>query len=214
MNLPRRTRNHPAGEAAVRDRDGARQQEHHEPGAGAGGAGEPRRACRLDRGLRSEDTEVMVDCLAAARVSRRAGLGRRSTVTVSRPHDDRPAHSRNGRADLFVANSGTTMRFLTALVAPRHGRYRLDGVPRMRERPIEDLLDALQQLGVDAAARPATAARRSSSTRTGCTAARSGSGRRQQPVPQRPAAWPPRFADERHRRSRSTGRSCPSPTSR
>src|SRR5207249_384442 len=30
------------------------------------------------------------------------------------------------------------------------GRYRLDGVPRMRERPIEDLLVALRQLGVDA----------------------------------------------------------------
>jgi 3-phosphoshikimate 1-carboxyvinyltransferase len=42
------------------------------------------------------------------------------------------------------------MRFLTALVALGHGRYRLDGVPRMRERPIQDLLDALAQLGVRA----------------------------------------------------------------
>src|SRR5262245_53640458 len=50
-------------------------------------------------------------------------------------------------ADLFVANSGTTMRFLTALVSLGHGRYRLDGVPRMHERPIEDLLIALRQLG-------------------------------------------------------------------
>src|SRR5262249_54744263 len=49
-------------------------------------------------------------------------------------------------ADLFVANSGTTMRFLTAMVAAGEGRYRLDGVPRMRERPIQDLLDALNQL--------------------------------------------------------------------
>jgi 3-phosphoshikimate 1-carboxyvinyltransferase len=53
-------------------------------------------------------------------------------------------------ADLFVANSGTTMRFLTALVSLGHGRYRLDGVARMRERPIEDLLAALRQLGVHA----------------------------------------------------------------
>jgi len=53
-------------------------------------------------------------------------------------------------ADLFVANSGTSMRFLTALVAAGNGRYRLDGVPRMRERPIEDLLDALRQLGAHA----------------------------------------------------------------
>jgi 3-phosphoshikimate 1-carboxyvinyltransferase len=53
-------------------------------------------------------------------------------------------------ADLFVGNSGTTMRFLTALVALRDGRFRLDGVPRMRERPINDLIDALTQLGVHA----------------------------------------------------------------
>jgi 3-phosphoshikimate 1-carboxyvinyltransferase len=53
-------------------------------------------------------------------------------------------------ADLFVANSGTTMRFLTAMVSLGQGSYRLDGVPRMRERPIHDLLDALQQLGIDA----------------------------------------------------------------
>jgi 3-phosphoshikimate 1-carboxyvinyltransferase len=42
------------------------------------------------------------------------------------------------------------MRFLTALVSLGHGRYRLDGVARMRERPIQDLLDALAQLGVRA----------------------------------------------------------------
>src|SRR5439155_11709840 len=47
-------------------------------------------------------------------------------------------------------NSGTTMRFLTALVSLGRGSYRLDGVPRMRERPIEDLLAALRQLGVRA----------------------------------------------------------------
>jgi 3-phosphoshikimate 1-carboxyvinyltransferase len=40
---------------------------------------------------------------------------------------------------------------LTALVSLGHGRYRLDGTPRMRERPIEDLLAALRQLGVRAA---------------------------------------------------------------
>jgi len=54
-------------------------------------------------------------------------------------------------ADLFVGNSGTTMRFLVALVAAGRGRYRLDGTPRMRERPIGDLIDALRQLGVNAA---------------------------------------------------------------
>jgi 3-phosphoshikimate 1-carboxyvinyltransferase len=42
------------------------------------------------------------------------------------------------------------MRFLTALAALGRGRFRLDGVSRMRERPIEDLLSALRQLGVRA----------------------------------------------------------------
>jgi 3-phosphoshikimate 1-carboxyvinyltransferase len=51
---------------------------------------------------------------------------------------------------LYCANSGTSIRFLTALVTLGHGSFRLDGVPRMRERPIQDLLDALNQLGARA----------------------------------------------------------------
>jgi 3-phosphoshikimate 1-carboxyvinyltransferase len=104
-------------------------------------------SCALHGALQSEDTEVMIECLRA--------LGFRvltqwteSAVFVS-SGSDQPlitAHS----ADLFVANSGTTMRFLTAVVSLGQGRFRLDGVPRMRERPIKDLLDALQQLGVNA----------------------------------------------------------------
>jgi 3-phosphoshikimate 1-carboxyvinyltransferase len=49
--------------------------------------------------------------------------------------------------DLFCANSGTTIRFLTALTTLAHGSFRLDGVERMRERPIGDLIDAVNQLG-------------------------------------------------------------------
>src|SRR5205807_6567272 len=50
-------------------------------------------------------------------------------------------------ADLFVGNAGTATRFLTAFVALGHGRYRLDGVPRMRQRPIAPLLEAINALG-------------------------------------------------------------------
>ena len=60
------------------------------------------------------------------------------------------------RADLNVEASGTTMRFLTALVALGHGRYRLHGTQRMHERPIRDLLDALAQLGVRATSEAGT----------------------------------------------------------
>ncbi len=51
------------------------------------------------------------------------------------------------QADLFVGNAGTAMRFLTAALCLGSGTFRLDGSPRMRERPIQDLLDALAQLG-------------------------------------------------------------------
>jgi len=103
--------------------------------------------CFLGNVLTSEDTEVMQralcqlgfdlfgeSCVGGLRIS-------------SGPETDTiPVRE----ADLFVANSGTTMRFLTAMVCLGHGRYRLDGIPRMHERPIEDLLTALRQLGVKA----------------------------------------------------------------
>jgi 3-phosphoshikimate 1-carboxyvinyltransferase len=105
--------------------------------------------CEITGALRSEDTEVMVGALRELgfrlrpdwELSRIRILPPESTATV-------PA----SEADLFVANSGTTMRFLTALVALGHGKYRLDGVTRMRERPLDDLLVALNALGVDARA--------------------------------------------------------------
>jgi 3-phosphoshikimate 1-carboxyvinyltransferase len=102
-------------------------------------------ACTLRGVLRSEDTEVMIEALRA--------LGFRvftewpeSVVCINSGEEEPliPAHE----ANLFVGNSGTTMRFLTAMVSLGHGRFRLDGVPRMRERPIDDLLTALRQLGV------------------------------------------------------------------
>ena len=53
------------------------------------------------------------------------------------------------KAELFVGNSGTTARFLSAFLTLGNGEYVLDGEPRMRERPIGDLVDALRQLGVE-----------------------------------------------------------------
>ena len=52
-------------------------------------------------------------------------------------------------ADLFLGNAGTAFRPLTAALAFSQGHYRLSGVPRMHERPIGDLVDALRQLGAD-----------------------------------------------------------------
>ncbi len=103
------------------------------------------RECILTGALWSEDTEVMVEGLD--RLGFAVGEDWvHSLLQVKRPSTDRliPAED----ADLFVANSGTTMRFLTALTSLGHGHYRLDGSERMRQRPIGDLLVALQQLGV------------------------------------------------------------------
>lgn len=50
-------------------------------------------------------------------------------------------------AELFLGNSGTSTRFLTALLTLGHGDYVVDGSPRLRERPLDDLLLALTQLG-------------------------------------------------------------------
>lgn len=53
---------------------------------------------------------------------------------------------RNG-IELFVGNAGTVARFLPPVLALGDGPYRVDGVPRMRERPVEDLVEALRRLG-------------------------------------------------------------------
>ena len=54
---------------------------------------------------------------------------------------------KNPQADLFMGNAGTAMRPLTAALAVLGGDFILHGVPRMHERPIGDLVDALRQLG-------------------------------------------------------------------
>jgi 3-phosphoshikimate 1-carboxyvinyltransferase len=51
------------------------------------------------------------------------------------------------KAELFLGNAGTAIRPLTAALTLGHGRFVLDGIERMQERPIQDLLDGLNQLG-------------------------------------------------------------------
>jgi 3-phosphoshikimate 1-carboxyvinyltransferase len=101
---------------------------------------------RLRGALRSDDTEIMMSALRTLGFHVLANL---EHDEISVFHDEgMPIPSAN--ADIFVGNSGTSMRFLTALVSLGHGRFRVDGIARMRERPIEDLLIALRQLGVNA----------------------------------------------------------------
>jgi 3-phosphoshikimate 1-carboxyvinyltransferase len=53
------------------------------------------------------------------------------------------------RAALSLGNAGTALRPLTAVLAFSGGDYRLSGAPRMHERPIADLVDALREIGAD-----------------------------------------------------------------
>ncbi|NPV03009.1 MAG: 3-phosphoshikimate 1-carboxyvinyltransferase [Brevinematales bacterium] len=49
--------------------------------------------------------------------------------------------------NFFIGNAGTAMRFLTSYLSLGEGMFRIDGDSRMRQRPIQDLIDALNQLG-------------------------------------------------------------------
>ena len=99
---------------------------------------------RLTNVLDSQDTQVMLESC------RRLGVAiehdpAKCVVRVSGCGGQFPAKD----ADLWLENSGTSIRFLTAACATGVGRFRLDGNTRMRQRPILDLVTALNALGAD-----------------------------------------------------------------
>jgi 3-phosphoshikimate 1-carboxyvinyltransferase len=100
---------------------------------------------RLTGVLDSDDTRVMVESL------KRLGLCLERDVTAATIEIQgcRGALPVT-RADLWLENSGTSIRFLTALCGLGGGRFRLDGNARMRERPIGELTAALTSLGAHA----------------------------------------------------------------
>lgn len=101
----------------------------------------------IERALFSDDTYAMHGALTALGIAVEADeAAQRYVVHGQGGHIPAP------EARLFVGNAGTAARFLTAAVSLGHGRYVVDGVPRMRQRPIQPLLDGLRQLGVDARA--------------------------------------------------------------
>lgn len=100
----------------------------------------------LEGALDSDDTRHMTGALTALGIP---------IIGFEEGAEDLEVPGHGGRIpivcdDLWIGNSGTSARFLTALLALGNGTFRLDGNERMRQRPIEDLLDAMQQLGVDA----------------------------------------------------------------
>jgi len=90
--------------------------------------------------LDSDDTRVMLAAL------RQLGCGVQqdgTTVTI----DGLDAKLPTTALTFFMGNAGTAMRPLTAALAVLGGDFELSGIPRMHERPIGDLVDALRQLG-------------------------------------------------------------------
>ena len=86
--------------------------------------------------LDADDTRVMREALSALGVSFKENI----VKGVAGPFPVK-------KADLFLGNAGTAFRPLTAALAFSGGEYRLSGVPRMHERPIGDLVDALRGIG-------------------------------------------------------------------
>jgi len=93
--------------------------------------------------LHSDDTEYMLKGLRALGVTVEALGGH--AYRVQGCAGDFPVKD----AQLFLGNAGTAFRPLTAALALAGGHYQLSGVPRMHERPIADLVDALSGLGAD-----------------------------------------------------------------
>ena len=99
--------------------------------------------------LDADDTRVMREALARLGVALSEREGGMRVRGSGGPFVEK-------KADLFLGNAGTALRPLSAALALSEGEYFVSGVPRMHERPIGDLVDALRAIGarVDYAAKP------------------------------------------------------------
>ena len=93
--------------------------------------------------LVSDDTLHMIDALKKLQVD----LTQKDNGDIL-IHGTR-GNFKNKSAEIFLGNAGTAFRPLTAALSLSKGQYTLSGLPRMYERPIKDLVDALLQLNAD-----------------------------------------------------------------
>lgn len=93
--------------------------------------------------LQSDDTHHMIEALKILQVDITQKENGDILIQGAR------GQFKNKSAEIFLGNAGTAFRPLTAALAFSQGDYMLSGVPRMHERPIKDLVDALLQLNAD-----------------------------------------------------------------
>ena len=105
----------------------------------------------LSRSLKSDDTIVMINALKELGLDIRTAWEKQEIIVTGSNAGD----FENKNATIEVNNSGTSIRFLTAALAMAGGSYRLQGVPRMHQRPIGPLVEALNGLGCNVVAESA-----------------------------------------------------------
>lgn len=98
---------------------------------------------RLHNLLWSDDTRYMAEALQKLGVQKMEFSSDFREVTVVGQN----GHFPQNHAEIFVGNSGTSIRFLTAAASLGKGKFLFTGIERMKERPIRDLVDALSQIG-------------------------------------------------------------------
>ncbi len=98
----------------------------------------------MKNALLSEDTRVMISCLGELGIQVNV-IEEENRLIIKGCEGKIPVD----KASLFARNAGTVVRFMTAALTLGNGKYEIDGIERMRQRPIQQLIDALNQLGAD-----------------------------------------------------------------
>jgi len=101
--------------------------------------------------LLSDDTQYMMSCLNESGVCVKS-IPEDGVLVINGCGGEIPVKE----AKLFAGNAGTVVRFMTAALTVGSGSYEIDGVERMRNRPIEELIDGLNQAGADVASKHKT----------------------------------------------------------
>lgn len=104
---------------------------------------------KVENLLESDDIRYMLEALDVLKVPVERVEGDPTTVTITGQAGPINTPTPGEVCNLFLGNAGTAMRPLAAALCMGEGDFVLDGVPRMRERPIADQIDGLQQLGAD-----------------------------------------------------------------